>query len=215
MTKHGSAPLPLLSACKLQGALLDHFNLGVLIIDRGRRIISANRMARELVADGRIVYLNDQTLHARGNEGEDLLSKAMARAASDQEDPIGYFCLRSADGRFIHGYAMGLGTGDDGKADALAVVLHDPRQNASSERHLRRMFDLTAAEARVAALIVEGIPVAEAARRLNISIHTVRTQLKNIFAKTGVGRQNELVRVATGGLALIADREKLSRGGGS
>lgn len=216
MTKHGTAATPAQSPCKLQGALLDHFNLGVLIIDRGRRIVSANRMARELIAEGRIVYLNDSTLHARGTEAEESLSKAITRAAAiDSNDPIGYFCLRSADGQFIHGYTMALGAQDDGAPDALAVVLHDPRQNASSERHLRRMFELTAAEARVAALIVEGIPVAEAARRLNISIHTVRTQLKNIFAKTGVGRQNELVRVATGGLALIADREKLTKGGAS
>ena len=213
MTRQGSTSTSPLSACKLQGALLDQFNLGVLIIDRGRRIISANRMALEIVAEGRIVYLHDQRLHARGSESEESLSKAIARAASDSDDPIGYFCLRSPNGQFVHGYTMPLGVLEDGEADALAVVLHDPKQSCSSERHLRRMFELTAAEARVAALIVEGIPVAEAATRLNISVHTVRTQLKNIFAKTGVGRQNELVRVATGGLALIAERENGEKNG--
>ena len=215
MTKHGPTPTTLLSICQLQGALLDHFNLGVLIIDRDRRIISANRMARELVAEGRVLHLNTHTLHARGVEPEESLTAAIARAAAlDPADPIGYFCLQSGDGITIHGYTMALGAKDDGKADAIGLVLHDPGLNSSSEKHLRRLFDLTAAEARVAALIVEGIPVSEVATLLNISIHTVRTQLKNIFAKAGVGRQNELVRVATGGLALIADREsRLKRGG--
>ena len=63
--KHGRTETTLLSICQLQGVLLDQFNLGVLILDRSRRIVSANRLARELVSDGRVLYLNTQTLHAR------------------------------------------------------------------------------------------------------------------------------------------------------
>jgi DNA-binding CsgD family transcriptional regulator len=54
-------------------------------------------------------------------------------------------------------------------------------------------FALTPAEARLAALLAQGMAPAEAARRLGISRETARNQLKAIFNKTGTHRQAELV----------------------
>lgn len=66
---------------------------------------------------------------------------------------------------------------------------------------LQALFDLTRAEARVAKGIAEGQAPAELARTLGLSVDTIRTQLKSVFAKVGVSRQAELVRLL-GGLAL-------------
>lgn len=55
------------------------------------------------------------------------------------------------------------------------------------------MHGLTRAEARLASLLAEGISLEEAAEALLVSIQTVRSQLKLVFAKTGVTRQAELV----------------------
>jgi DNA-binding CsgD family transcriptional regulator len=54
------------------------------------------------------------------------------------------------------------------------------------------MFDFTAAEARVAALIGQGLSIAEAAQALGSTAGTVRNQLKAVFAKAKVSRQVEL-----------------------
>ena len=54
--------------------------------------------------------------------------------------------------------------------------------------HLR----LTPAELRVAPGISRGESLAEIARTHGISVKTVRTQLKAVFAKTGTHRQAEL-----------------------
>lgn len=62
----------------------------------------------------------------------------------------------------------------------------------SAER-VAAMHRLTRAEARLAATLAQGISLEEAAAALSISIHTVRSQLKSVFAKTGVTRQAELV----------------------
>jgi DNA-binding CsgD family transcriptional regulator len=51
---------------------------------------------------------------------------------------------------------------------------------------------LTAAEARLAALIGAGETVERAAERLGISAHTARTQLKAVFGKADTQRQAEL-----------------------
>jgi DNA-binding CsgD family transcriptional regulator len=60
---------------------------------------------------------------------------------------------------------------------------------------LQKIFNLTAAEARVAISICNGDGLADIAESHNVSIGTIRNQLKAIFSKTGVNRQPDLVRV--------------------
>lgn len=54
------------------------------------------------------------------------------------------------------------------------------------------LYDLTPAEARVGALVAEGMSAPNAARVLGSSVHTVRHHLKAIFAKTCTTSQVEL-----------------------
>jgi len=60
------------------------------------------------------------------------------------------------------------------------------------ELRLRRRFRLSKAEARVATLLADGLAPRMIADRLNVSIHTVRSQLQAIFSKTDTSRQAEL-----------------------
>ena len=60
---------------------------------------------------------------------------------------------------------------------------------------LRCRFGLTPAEARLALQLVAGEALRSAAVKLGISYETARTELKNIFNKTGTCRQAELVIV--------------------
>jgi DNA-binding CsgD family transcriptional regulator len=60
---------------------------------------------------------------------------------------------------------------------------------------LQKLFDLTTAEARVAISICNGDGVADIAESHNVSIGTIRNQLKSVFAKIGVNRQPDLVRL--------------------
>ena len=60
---------------------------------------------------------------------------------------------------------------------------------------LRCHFGLTPAEARLALRLVAGETLRSAAAKLGITYETARTQLKNIFNKTGTSRQAELVVV--------------------
>jgi DNA-binding CsgD family transcriptional regulator len=66
---------------------------------------------------------------------------------------------------------------------------------ASETSHIARCrarFDLTETQARIAIFLAEGGTVAEYAAAMKISVATVRTHLKAIFAKTGAKRQAEL-----------------------
>lgn len=60
---------------------------------------------------------------------------------------------------------------------------------------LQALFDLTPAEARIASLLTDGKSVAAISKIQDVSLNTVRTQLKSVFVKTGVDRQVDLVRL--------------------
>jgi DNA-binding CsgD family transcriptional regulator len=58
-----------------------------------------------------------------------------------------------------------------------------------------RQYELTAAQARVSALVLAGRPLSQIARSLNVSENTVRSHLKQIFQKTETHGQMELVHL--------------------
>lgn len=61
------------------------------------------------------------------------------------------------------------------------------------ERALCSLYGLTRGEAALAARLVQGRSLEEAAAELFVSVHTARTHLKRIFMKTDTHRQTELV----------------------
>lgn len=58
-----------------------------------------------------------------------------------------------------------------------------------------QVYGLSPSEIRVAALLAEGNSVTEAAERMRVKVPTLRTYLKQIFAKTGTARQGDLIRL--------------------
>ncbi|MET3583200.1 DNA-binding CsgD family transcriptional regulator [Mesorhizobium robiniae] len=59
------------------------------------------------------------------------------------------------------------------------------------------LFDLTPAEARLAAALAAGRSVHEAATEIGIAVKSARTYLERIFRKTGTSRQSQLVALLT------------------
>lgn len=68
---------------------------------------------------------------------------------------------------------------------------------------LRMLFGLTRAEARVARLLAQGLRLETVAGELHVSVATINFHLRNLFQKTGVTRQSDLVaQVLAAGWAL-------------
>jgi DNA-binding CsgD family transcriptional regulator len=67
------------------------------------------------------------------------------------------------------------------------------RQQAPQVELIEALFDLTPTEARIAGAVVAGKSVATIARAHGVTQNAVRMHLKSVFAKTGLGRQAELV----------------------
>jgi DNA-binding CsgD family transcriptional regulator len=75
-------------------------------------------------------------------------------------------------------------------ADILVELANLP---VPPEALLRRLFELTPAEARLAQGLSRGESLEEVAQALNVKMSTARTQLAAIFGKTQTGRQARLV----------------------
>ncbi len=79
---------------------------------------------------------------------------------------------------------------------AAMIFITDPEMQAEVPTDmLQRLYGLTPAEAKLAALLAHGKSVTEAAEELHVTQNTARTHLKHIFQKTGVKRQSELVKL--------------------
>jgi DNA-binding CsgD family transcriptional regulator len=85
-----------------------------------------------------------------------------------------------------------------------AVFVSDPEHSPAIDvGMLRQWFGLTPAEARLAVVLAQGHSLTEALKRLGVGVNTARTELKNIFGKTGTNRQAELVRLLLSAPALV------------
>ena len=81
---------------------------------------------------------------------------------------------------------------------SFQVLVCDLDANTLSKPEVfSRTFGLTIAEARLASALVTGVDLGSYARNNGLSVETARWHLKNVFAKTGTGRQSELVRLLT------------------
>jgi DNA-binding CsgD family transcriptional regulator len=70
-----------------------------------------------------------------------------------------------------------------------------PRRSREAERPVQGWQSLTAAEQRVADVVVQGLTNAEVAKTLGVSRHTVDFHVRHVFRKLGVNSRVELTRL--------------------
>jgi len=79
---------------------------------------------------------------------------------------------------------------------AAVVFITDPeRESETPVSMLERLYGLTPREAALAALLLRGLDLKEAAGQLGTSMNTARTHLRLIFEKTDTHRQSELIHL--------------------
>lgn len=76
----------------------------------------------------------------------------------------------------------------------LLLVFDPERSLTCTATLLQAVFRLTRAETRLVEQLLQGRRPAEAARELEVTIHTVRTYLKRLYGKLGVKSQAMLVQ---------------------
>jgi DNA-binding CsgD family transcriptional regulator len=87
---------------------------------------------------------------------------------------------------------------------AIVYLSGDRSSQADRCEQLVELFGLLPSEARLAWEIAQGIPIADAAANLNLTVETARNYSKKIYAKMGARGQAELVRIILSSVLAIA-----------
>jgi DNA-binding CsgD family transcriptional regulator/PAS domain-containing protein len=191
--------------------VMNRLSIGVVLVDRDRRPVVTNRSADRLVALNDGLFLAADGLHAT-NERDDavlqqLLAEQIARAGDGIHADRVMAVSRPSRKRAFPVIITPLFEGAPGDAaeDAIASVLFgDPEaKQAITAETLRSFYDLTPAEAELVGLLAEGYSLEETAARRGVTLNTVRSQLKQVFAKTDTNRQGALVRLVLTGAPTI------------
>jgi DNA-binding CsgD family transcriptional regulator len=182
--------------------LLDRLPYGVVLLDGAGRVLHGNRAARSVLDAQDGLSVREGQLAAASSADTARLRRLVAAAArvTDGAGPsAGDLVLERPSGRAPYVLAacpLRAPAIDVAHQARVALFVTDPEGPAgSAELTLARVYRLTPAETRLAAVLAQGLCLSEAGARFGVSANTVRTQLKSLFAKTGTRRQSDLVRL--------------------
>jgi DNA-binding CsgD family transcriptional regulator/PAS domain-containing protein len=188
-------------ALKLEhtSAALDRLSQGLLIADSSGRIVFMNRLAESILRTGDGLTLAADGLQARRPHDTARLRILMARAAGtiagNELHPGGALSIpRSGDLGPLKLQVAPLASCGP-RAAAIVFITAPEYQRVSESSMLQDLLDLTPAEARLTAAVVSGKTIKQFAEEAEVTLNTARTHLKSVFAKTGVSRQADLVRL--------------------
>lgn len=178
----------------------------LLALTATRQAIYANAAARTLAETGTMLrYSTLGRLHFRDPDLDAALQLALDGMRSRSVAPSASLQTRRPDGRVasirfarIEGDLLTtrpLGMVSGTSEPHLLVSVSALAETGGSGQMLRHGFGLTESEIQVASLIAEGMSPREIAEARQVSIHTVRDQIKSALSKTGSHRQAELARL--------------------
>jgi DNA-binding CsgD family transcriptional regulator len=185
----------------------DALIMAVVLVDATGKVVFANGLAQALLSGDSGLTRDGIHIGGAGTPALRRLRRAIAQCAGTTvPQVVAPVEIAAADGRrplrvMVKPLArspIGLDRAHADLASPVALLLiRDQAQQLSVLRQkLCAHFGLTAAEAGVAIEVINGGSRADVARRLGVSVTTVRTHLGRVFQKTGVRRQAELVRLA-------------------
>ncbi len=181
--------------------VMDCFRIGVILADAGGRVLAANRPAHEILSLKDGLEFNREFLRtALPQETSALRNLIVAGRA-----PVFLSLSRPSGKRPLSVLVRNLSQDRDASSSerpVTVVFVSDPDQCLELDpTGVKDLYGLTPAEAAVASLVGVGQPALEAAHRLGVQTNTIRMQLKQVYAKTGVRSQSALVYLIMSGPA--------------
>lgn len=169
--------------------VLDELNVGIIIVGSDGGIVFANPVARAIldVRDGLM------RVHGRLRAATTADSRALAAVIADPTAQVMAVRRPSLEapyhlvGRRISRHEVALFITEAGARPMLAPEI------------AMKLLGITAGEAQVLAAMVAGETIEDIARTRHVSRNAVAQHVKSLFAKTGTGRQSDLI-----GLVLAA-----------
>lgn len=198
-TPTGSVPNDLLSA---GFEALDLLGIGLLVCSASGGVLAANQIGEQILAVRDGMELDSEgllsTTHGCGPSLREVVARVAAQSGDAGSTDVALALRRPSSKRAltvrIRSIKEDPRSGQPaGRPAALVLILDSALPANTVEAELRQLYGLTATETRLAKLLMEGIALDDCCHQLGIRRTTGRMHLRNLFAKTGVSRQGELV----------------------
>ena len=189
--------------------IVNRLRYPVFLLKTDGQVVHMNTAARQMLAEeGAPLRIDAERLSCADTDGARRIDGALrcflpaAHHGLPQVQPMQassqVLSLRRPGKRPLKGFISALQPeavmGVFGPQRLMMAAFSDPPKNVLPEASfLMAAYGLTPAEARVAAQVVLGKTIKQTAQELKVQPTTVRTQLDNVFRKTGTGKQSEMV----------------------
>jgi DNA-binding CsgD family transcriptional regulator/PAS domain-containing protein len=186
--------------------------VGVVTLDVGGRVISTNPVADRLLSQSRGLALRNARLQLLDRREQQNFSAVMAEVVTAHHQQLAG-CVRAfriSDSHSLAGLNLLLrplpvSDRSGERSPAVAVFISDPSSTRKAPSDvLAALFGLTPAESRLAIKLVNGLSLDEASTSLGVSRNTAKSHLSAVFAKTGVGRQTQLIQLILNSVVTLA-----------
>ena len=178
-------------------AVIDILPDATFVLDNQASITCANRPARDLVAREHCIGIhNDRFIFAEKNIQAAFFSTSVqvVRSSMGKEDYCSETLFLKRPGRPPLVFVIRPVESSELLTGGALVTVYEPDKRPLPEAgQIADYFDLTPAEARVCEFLTAGLDVQAIADKLDRSVATVRSQIKQAFLKTGCSRQGELI----------------------
>ncbi len=191
-------------------SLIDRLPGGVMVIDGKKKVEYSNAAALEMISSMDGLRLNgDGALVADRSAKESELRRAVEAVLDETNGAtpgeVVVSIDRSSGRQRYELLLMRLKTADGspfpGRPRVSIFVCDGAYEPIQDGEMLTKIYDLTAAESKVAMMLAGGRSLNDIADELSISKHTARTHLKRILSKTNTHSQGSLIRLLLTGPA--------------
>jgi len=176
-------------------ASVDRVTTGIVITDPDGVPQHSNRFMEEMLRLHReLRVLDDQVQLADPKEHQQL--RWLMRKCAEHGEPQHMSSRSKSTGELLFIAVEPLPWEKEGGPWACLLLIRSPAATGTLDPvRLAMLFGLSQRESELVAALADGRGLDEFADETERSIHTVRTQLKSIYRKTGTQRQSDLVRL--------------------
>lgn len=177
---------------------LDTLDQPCLTVDSWGRVLWANRAAEAVLQAGDGLTLRGNVLWASEPAQQAALLWTLRQVATWSSGQKLRLTRRVAGPLNVTLLHVPAEEGHDQHERQILLLLNDNDTEAGplpTARHLEQTYGLTPAESRVAVSLADGMTIEEIAEKGQVTIGTVRNQLKQVLSKTDTHRQAALVRL--------------------
>jgi DNA-binding CsgD family transcriptional regulator len=188
-------------------ALIEASARPMVLLGLNRQIIVANSLARQLLASGGLLFAREEILCCRGSQASAELQRAFealqfAELTAKTEGTPRRIALRLEGSKrgdqhlLCSIWAMQPANSMNAFGPmpvALLTIAPPLSKNFVDPTFIAAMFDLTPAESKITIALLHGGDLRGIAAAQRVSLETVRSHLKSVFAKTNTSRQADLI----------------------